>query len=169
MVDVPYCRRPEDVKLLPGAAEALRRVHELGYLAVVITNQSGIGRGLFTEDDLRAVNAELERQLAAEGARLDGLYYCPHLPTAGCACRKPETLLFERACKDLRIDPIHSYAVGDRGMDLEAALRIGSAAVLLKNSVGLAEAEVAGIRPAFVASTLLEFTEWLSSRPHPTR
>lgn len=167
MADVPYCRRPEDVRLLPGAGEAVRRIRELGYLAVVVTNQSGIARGLFTEEDLRAVNAELERQLAAEGAHLDGLYYCPHLPSAGCACRKPGTLLFERACADLNIDSARSYVVGDRGADVEAALRIGSAAVLLQNPVGLAEVNASRLRPTFVAPDLRAFADWLPTRPRP--
>lgn len=169
MVDVPYCRRPEDVKLLPGAAEAVRKFHDLGFLVVVVTNQSGIARGLFTEAELRSVNAELERQLAAGGARLDALYYCPHLPGAGCACRKPGTLLFERACSDLEIDPARSYVVGDRGADIEAGLRIGSAPILIRNDVGLAEIESSRLQPVRICSDLPEAAAWLSQLPQPNR
>src|SRR6266480_3433902 len=141
MVDVPYCRQPEDVRLFPGSAEAVRRFRELGFLVVLITNQSGIARGLFTEADLKNVNGEVERQLSAEGGHLDAVYHCPHLPSAGCACRKPGILLFQEACSDLVIDPAQSYVVGDRGASIEAAIRISSKPVLIRKKVGTAEVE----------------------------
>ncbi len=164
MVDVPYCRDPADVRLLEGSAQAVRRFCDLGFLVVLVTNQSGIARGLFTRADLDAVSAELRRQLAAEGAHLDGLYYCPHHPTAGCACRKPGTLLFETACSELAIDPGLSYVVGDRGADIAAGARIGSGTVLIRNERGLAEVQQAGLRPTLVCGSLLEFASWLQDR-----
>ncbi len=166
MHDVPYCRRPEDVRLMPGAATAVRRIHELGYLAIVITNQSGIARGLFTDQELAAVNAELERLLAEEGAHLDAVYYCPHLPTAGCLCRKPGTLLFEQACRDHGIDARRSLVVGDRLHDIEAGRRIGARTILLRNERNTKELEGSEVRPDAICADLSAFA---SSLPAPTR
>ena len=164
MADVPYARRPEDVRLLPGAAEAVRALNEAGWLVVVVTNQSGVARGYFTEADLGRVNAELERQLAAGGAHLDAIYACPHLPTAGCTCRKPGTALFEQAGREHGIDPAASVVVGDRGHDIEAGRRIGAATVLLRNDRGMAEVEAAGLEPAAVCDDLPAFVRWLAAR-----
>jgi histidinol-phosphate phosphatase family protein len=164
MRDVPYCRRPEDVHLLDGAGLAVRRINELGLLAVVVTNQSGIRRGLLTEADLGAVNEELRRQIALDGGRIDAIYACPHQPEDACACRKPGTLLFEKACRDHRIDPTRSFVVGDRGYDIEAARRIGARGVLLRNDVGLADVKGSGADPDLLCKDLLEFVSWLAAQ-----
>ncbi len=164
MADVPYCRRPEEVRLLPGAADAVRALNDRGWLVVVVTNQSGIARGYFTEADLQRVNAELERQLSSAGAHIDALYYCPHLPTAGCACRKPGTALFEQACREHGIVAEASILVGDRGHDIEAGVRLGARTVLLRNDIGLAELEKISVRPTVVVSDLREFVHWLEAQ-----
>ena len=104
MVDVVYCRNPNDVKLLPGAAEGLRIMADAGFAVVVTTNQSGIGRGYFTETDLHAVNERLRAELRSRGADFHALYYCPHRPEEQCACRKPRPGLLLRAASDLGID-----------------------------------------------------------------
>lgn len=160
--DVPYCRRPEDVRLIPQAGPAVGRLNALGFIVIVVTNQSGVDRGLFTVEDLRSVNAEMSHQLDTLGAHIDGLYYCPHLPTARCPCRKPGTLLFERACADFGIVPDRSFVVGDRGADIEAGWRIGSRAVLIRNPVGLGEVASLGRQPDLVCGNLMEFVEWLT-------
>ena len=161
MFDVPYCSRPEDVRLMPGAGPAVRRLREFGFLTVVITNQSGIARGFFMDIELRAVNAELERQLAAWNARIDALYYCPHLPTDGCACRKPGTLLFEQACREHAIDPEKSFVIGDRSADVEAGARIGARTILIRNDVGLAEIASRGVKPTAICQDLPDSVTWL--------
>jgi histidinol-phosphate phosphatase family protein len=133
IVDVDYPSRPEDVELLPGAAAVIRRLNEHGVPAVVVTNQSGIARGLFDEAAYERVRARLDALLAAEGARLDASYHCPHHPDFGspCDCRKPGTALHERAARELRLDATRSLYVGDRLRDVLPAQRLGGRGILV--------------------------------------
>ena len=133
IVDVDYPSRPEDVELLPGAAAAIRRLNEHGVAAVVVTNQSGIARGLFDEAAYERVRARLDALLAADGARLDASYHCPHHPDFGspCDCRKPGTALHERAAREMGLDPARSLYVGDRLRDVLPALRLGGRGILV--------------------------------------
>jgi histidinol-phosphate phosphatase family protein len=120
-------------------------VNQAGRLAVVVTNQSGIARGLLTEADYAATAARLAELLADGGARLDGQYHCPHLPglTGPCECRKPGTLLYRRAATDLGIDLAQSWWIGDAPRDVEPALVLGGAGAVL-----LREAPPPGVRHA---------------------
>ena len=102
--DVKYISRPEQVELIEGAAEAIARINAALVPVVVVTNQSGIGRGYFTMADYESVKERVEELLAERGARIDATYYCPHKPEDGCRCRKPDTEMFERAAADLGID-----------------------------------------------------------------
>lgn len=167
MADVPYCRRREDVRLLSGVGTAIRRLNDRGLLVLMVTNQSGIGRGLFTQSELDAVHDELARQLSLSGAHLDGIYACPHHPDEGCPCRKPGVLLFERACEERGIDPAASFVVGDRGADVEAGRRIGARTALVRNPVGLAELARAVRPPDVIVESLEGFVEWLESGTRP--
>jgi len=126
-----FVTRPEDLELLPGAAEALRRLKEAGYLIVVFTNQSGVGRGVMSADDVRAVNARMGELLAEAGAPLDGVYFCPHVDQDGCECRKPKHGLLTRAASELGIDLSRSWGVGDGARDLGAARAAGCRVVLV--------------------------------------
>lgn len=122
--DCPYCCRKEDVVLEPGAAEAISLLNSKGVLAIVITNQSGIGRGYFTVRQMEEVNQEMMRQLALRGAHIDGIYFCPHRPDEGCRCRKPSTLLIEKARSDFGTE--QEFVIGDRDdIDGEMARRAG--------------------------------------------
>jgi D-glycero-D-manno-heptose 1,7-bisphosphate phosphatase len=127
IVDRNYLRRPEDVSLLPGAAAAIARANREGWRVVVVTNQSGIARGLLTETDYEAVAAELERQLAAECARLDLQLHCPHLRSISgpCECRKPGTKLYRDAIEQLGIDVSRSWFIGDRLRDISPSRALG--------------------------------------------
>jgi len=98
---------------------------------IVISNQSGIGRGLYSEADYEQVKTRLDDVLRQHGAYIDASYYCPHSPDDGCACRKPGTLLFERAIADFRIDPSTALLIGDRFRDIEPAARLGARGVLV--------------------------------------
>jgi histidinol-phosphate phosphatase family protein len=120
-------RRPEEVILLDGAADAIRRLNEASIPVIVVTNQSGIARGVFTESDYEDVRLRLEALLAAEGAHIDASYHCPHHPdfTGPCLCRKPGVLLHERATAEHGLDPARSWFVGDRYRDVAPALRFG--------------------------------------------
>lgn len=124
--------RVEDFELLPGVADAVKAAHAKGLPVVVVTNQSGIGLGLYGHADVERLHAYLHRQLALQGARLDAVYYCPHHPSQGlCLCRKPGSLLLERALARLGIDPSLSVMVGDRDRDVEAAHRAGIRGILV--------------------------------------
>jgi len=129
--DVRYISRPEQVELIEGAAEAIARINTLLVPVVVVTNQSGIGRGYFTLSDYESVKRRVDELLAERGACIDATYYCPHKPDDGCRCRKPDTLLFERASADLGIDLGEALFIGDRWRDLEPAVRFGGRGVLI--------------------------------------
>lgn len=137
-----YLSDPEQVALVPGAAAALRRFRQAGYALVIVTNQSGIARGLYTEADYRAVEARVEECLAAAGVTLDGVYFCPHHPdfTGPCACRKPGLELYERASRDLNIDPARSIFVGDKVKDVLPAQAFGGTPALVQTGYGREEA-----------------------------
>jgi D-glycero-D-manno-heptose 1,7-bisphosphate phosphatase len=154
--DRDYLRDPAQVHLLPGASEAVRRLNTAAIPAVVVTNQSGIARGLLTEADYATTVRRLDGLLAAAGARLDGHYHCPHLPdlTGPCDCRKPGPLLYERAARDLDLDLAASWWVGDRERDLAAADRFGGRAILVLTGFGLDESRLPRDVPRSAAADL---------------
>ena len=122
--DKNYLYRAEDFEFLPGAVEALKLLQDSGYLLIIITNQSGIARGYYTEDDFRTLTEWMLGRLKEAGVNIARVYYCPHLPDAKipeyrkiCNCRKPETGLFEQAIRDYDIDMAGSYAIGDKMRD----------------------------------------------------
>jgi histidinol-phosphate phosphatase family domain/HAD-superfamily hydrolase, subfamily IIIA len=136
--DRHYLRDPADLQLLPGAAEAIRRLNRAGLAAVVVTNQSGIARGLLTEADYQGSVRRLDALLGDEGARLDAHYHCPHLPeiSGQCDCRKPGLLLYQRAATDLGLDLARSWWIGDRLRDVEPAGRLGGRGALVLTGAG---------------------------------
>ena len=124
-VDKNYLYKQEDFEYIDGAVEGLRLLCDMGYLLVIITNQSGIARGFYTEEDYLKLDSWMKKDLKDKGVRIAGSYYCPHLPEGKvkayaieCDCRKPKTALFRKAEKDLNIDMGMSYAIGDKGRDL---------------------------------------------------
>lgn len=129
--DVRYISRPEQVELVDGAAEAIARINAALVPVIVVTNQSGIGRSYFAVADYDSVKARLDDLLAERGAHIDATYFCPHKPEEGCRCRKPGTLLFERAIAEFGIDPRRALFVGDRWRDIEPALQFGARGVLV--------------------------------------
>ncbi len=134
--DPGYLADPAGVRLLPGVPAALRRLEAAGYVRVVITNQSGIGRGRYGEAEFQAVEAEMEHQLATAGAGVDAVYHCPHQAEAGCACRKPGTALHRQAIASLQLDPLRSWCIGDRTGDVLAAKALGARAILVRSGEG---------------------------------
>ncbi len=125
---------PEELRLLPGATDALRRLKDAGYLIVVFSNQSGVARGVMTLADVESVNARLAGLLAAEGAKPDGIYFCPHRSEDGCECRKPKPGMLLRAADDLGIDLARSWGMGDAARDLAAARTAGCRMILVHGS-----------------------------------
>lgn len=169
--DLEYLSDPDRIELLPGAAEALLKLHEAGFLIVVITNQSGVARGFFDEATCRAVNERFVEILAARDVPVTGVYYCPHLPGAvipeydvQCGCRKPGTDLFSRAVEELDIDISSSWAVGDSLRDLLPAKKLGASTILVltgkgQEQVSLPEAQSAADR---IAADISEAAEVIS-------
>jgi D-glycero-D-manno-heptose 1,7-bisphosphate phosphatase len=130
--DEHYLRDPALIRFLPGALPALRAIAEAGYALVVVSNQSGVARGLITRDELARVHEAFAELLRAAGTPLDGAYYCEHGPDDGCACRKPKPGLIQRAIAELNLDPSLSYMIGDKERDCEAGLAAGCRALWLQ-------------------------------------
>lgn len=131
-----YLRDPDQVQLIPGAAEGLRRLRELGLGLIVLTNQSGIGRGYFDEADLTAVHDRLRHLLREEGVELDGVYVCPHRPEDACLCRKPRVGLVERAVREHHFSPVEAFVIGDKISDVELGRSVGATTVLVRTGYG---------------------------------
>lgn len=134
--DVDYISRPEDVRLLPGVADAIGSLNDAGLPVIVVSNQSGIGRGYFTYEDYERVQARMEELVRAGGAHLDGTYICPHSPAdpSVCACRKPGVGLFEQAARDHGLDLAASWYAGDKWRDVEPALTLRGQGFLIPAS-----------------------------------
>ncbi len=132
--DISYPRDPAQIRLLPGAAGAVRRLNGAGLLAIVATNQSGIGRGLLTRQDYERTERRLDQLLAAGGAALDAHFMCPHLPEIDgpCGCRKPGPLLYRQAAERFDIDLRESWWIGDRLRDVEPAGHFGGRGILVR-------------------------------------
>jgi len=151
--------------MLSGVAAAIRKLNEARVPVVVVTNQSGVGRGYFPESLVREVHERMIAELTGEGARLDGVYYCPHVNADECACRKPKTGMLEQAAAELQLDLKKSFVVGDRGGDVELAHRAGSRSILVRTGFG--EGELAWHvaewkrQPDFVAKDIAEAADWI--------
>ncbi len=157
--EVNYLHRPEDLRMLPGTAEALRMLRGAGFRLIIVTNQAGVGRGYYTEEELMSFQRYFDRVLERDGVSIDGFYYCPHHPEHGigayrkvCRCRKPGTGMLEQAEKDLGgIDRARSWMIGDKESDTLAGKRFGLRAVLVGTGYGSGirreQAEKGGILP----------------------
>ncbi|HXG60690.1 MAG TPA: HAD family hydrolase [Planctomycetota bacterium] len=164
-----YVTTPEDLVLLPGAAAAVRALREAGWKVFVVSNQAAVARGLITEDELAAIHLRLAALLAAEGARLDGLYVCPHHPEGTieayaleCGCRKPRPGLLEQAAREHDLDLARCVTVGDSPRDLEAGKAAGTRTVLVRTGHGR-QAEAAGAEADHVADDLARAADWIIS------
>lgn len=138
-VEVDYLSDPDKAELIPGVPEALREIHAHGFLAIVVTNQSGVARGMYTQNEVNAVHRRIDELLAAAGAKVDGWYFCPHHPkhTGPCDCRKPAPGMLLQAAREHEIDLANSVMVGDRLSDLEAGRAAGCRTVwLVKTGYG---------------------------------
>ncbi|HRU05852.1 MAG TPA: HAD family hydrolase [Candidatus Brocadiia bacterium] len=165
-VEVNYLRRVEDLALEPGAAAAVRRLNEAGLLVIVASNQSALARGMLSEEGLAEIERRMEALLAAEGARVDEWYYCPHLPDAAveafrkaCDCRKPAPGMLLRAAEELGVDLGASVMIGDSERDVEAGRAVGAATVRVCH--GRPPAQTAA---DFVADDLAGAVEWWLGR-----
>lgn len=126
-----YLSDPAGLEFLPGAADGLCALHAQRFRLVVITNQSGVGRGLFSIEQLQAMNARLMQMVKEIGARIERIYVCPHRPDENCACRKPGTLLLLQAGAELSFDPARAIVIGDSASDVEFGHRVGAVTMLI--------------------------------------
>lgn len=141
MEDRNYLSDPNGVVLFSDTISSLKRIAESGFLMIIVSNQSGIGRGYFTEVELSKVNKRLEDLLAEGGVKLDAFYCCPHIDEDSCDCRKPKSGLILKACDDFDIDLKSSYVVGDKIRDIMTGLNVGTKAILVTTGYGANEVE----------------------------
>ncbi|HOO55424.1 MAG TPA: HAD family hydrolase [bacterium] len=170
--EVGYLNHASRFRLLPRSAEAIRLLNEAGVPAVVVTNQAGVARGYFPEERILEVHERMKKLLAEGGARLDGVYYCPHHPTAGvppyrcdCNCRKPKPGLIEKAVDELDLQAEGSYMIGDKFSDVQLGHLMKCSGILVKTGYGLGEWEYNrqdfDFEPEYVAEDLLDAVQWL--------
>ncbi len=166
VVNHGYLADPAGLEFAPGAAQALQWLYSHGYRLVVISNQSGVGRGFFSLERLAAMNARLNAMVEGSGARLEAIYCCPHAPDAACACRKPAQGLMLRAASDLGFNPESAIVIGDKGSDVEFGRAAGAMTILIAPTAAVAGGAVdanAETRPDLIAANLLEAARAVTS------
>jgi D-glycero-D-manno-heptose 1,7-bisphosphate phosphatase len=168
--EVGYLDRPERVRLFPWSVDAIRALNRAAVRVVVISNQSGVARGFFTEATVDTVHGRIAELLAAGGATIDAYYYCPHHPDGkvaayarACDCRKPGRALVDRAVRDLDVDPGRSFAVGDRWLDVALARTIGARGILVRTGFGRTEEARPpdGLKPDAITDNLIGAVSWI--------
>jgi D-glycero-D-manno-heptose 1,7-bisphosphate phosphatase len=173
--EVGYLDSLDKLKVIPSAYEAIRLINLNGMKALVITNQAGVAKGVFTEEFVNLTNERLQADLLRMGAKIDKFYYCPHHPTEGleiyrqeCTCRKPAPGMLLTAAQELNIDLTRSYLIGDRFRDMEAGKKVGVRGILVKTGFGKGllqddgpdEATPEG-KPDFIAEDILKAVQWI--------
>lgn len=151
--EVNFLSRIEDLRFFDYTDEAVRLLKENDYLVVIVTNQSGVGRGIYTESAMHEIHGKIQTDLTE---KIDAFYFCPHLPTDGCACRKPNLGMIEAAQRDFTIDLESSWIIGDKAMDVETGFNAGIKTALVLTGYGRKDIEKLTRKPDIVAETLLE-------------
>ena len=156
IVERGYLSAPEQVELLPGAAQGLGTMRTLGLGLVIVTNQSAVGRGYFDRGRLEEIHARLRELLAAEGVTMDGIYVCPHTPEDGCRCRKPLPGLLEQAARDLGFEARKGFVIGDKPCDIEMGQAVGATTLLVRTGYGAEHAAAGTVAADYVVNDLVE-------------
>jgi D-glycero-D-manno-heptose 1,7-bisphosphate phosphatase len=151
--EVNFLSSVDELRLFPYTFEAVKLLKDAGFLVIVVTNQSGIGRGIYDEAAMNAIHDEMQLQL--EGM-IDAFYFCPHLPCDGCSCRKPSLGMLESAVKDFAIDLSNSWMIGDKKIDVETGVKAGSRTALVMTGYGRSHAKQLDTRPDVLAENLLD-------------
>jgi D-glycero-D-manno-heptose 1,7-bisphosphate phosphatase len=154
-VEHNYLSDPAQLELLPGVVDGLRLLQNHNFGLVVVSNQSGIGRGIVGRDAVERTNARLEELLCSQGIVLGGMYYCPHRPDEFCPCRKPSTAMLDQAARDLGFDPSESFVIGDKPSDVEMGHRAGAKTIVVLTGYGRT-LNLKSPSPDFVAENLVE-------------
>lgn len=155
-----YLSALDQIEFIPGSEEAVARLNRAGAKVVVISNQSGVGRGYFTEDFVRLTHEFLQAHLHSHGSHVDAFYYCPHAPEADCACRKPKTGMLEKAGRDFQMN-LHGFLIGDRKSDVETGQRAGLKTVLVRTGYGEQTLQQGNVVADFIAGDLSEAVDWI--------
>jgi D,D-heptose 1,7-bisphosphate phosphatase len=165
-----YLDRLERLVFFPYSVDAVRLLNRGGFAVVIVTNQAGVARGIFKESFVAEAHRHITERLAAGGARVDGIYYCPHHPDASveayraeCGCRKPGSGMFTQAAADLGVTMADSFVVGDRWHDLEAGQRVGARGILVRTGYGRTEeaSPNAHVEPAAIADNVMDAVSWI--------
>lgn len=170
-----YVNHTSRFVMLPRVPEAFRMVNQAGFLAIIVSNQSGVARGYFPIELIYSINSMMKESVGKQGGHIDGIYFCPHYPKGSvqeyameCDCRKPRTGLIERACRDFEIDLMRSYMVGDHYTDMELAERLDIKGILVRTGygAGVIEYNLPGManKPSYIADDLLDAVKWIIER-----
>jgi D-glycero-D-manno-heptose 1,7-bisphosphate phosphatase len=159
--DVDYLSRIEDLQIFPFTLRALQLLKAKGYLIIVVTNQSGIGRGLYDEVALKTIHQTMQEQL---DHLIDAFYHCPHLPKAGCRCRKPGLGMIEQAQKDFEIDLRNSWVAGDKELDIQTGFAAGTRTAMVRTGYGSYHEHRLDTKPDVIAENILEAAKNIISR-----
>jgi D-glycero-D-manno-heptose 1,7-bisphosphate phosphatase len=166
--DKHYLGDPAGLELIPTVVDGLRKLTKAGVPIIIVTNQSGVARGYFTEETLIKIHKDLVKILEKQGVSILDVFYCPHMPDAGCDCRKPAPGLLLRASKKHGIDLSKSYVIGDRMMDIEMAHKVNARGILVPepgDQYGVDnETKASKEKPDFRTNTFLEAADWVLSR-----
>lgn len=156
IVEKNYLADPDQIQLIPGAAQGLRALQKLGWGLVIATNQSAVGRGFFSEERLKEIHQRLLQILAAEAVTIDAIYFCPHTPDDRCLCRKPAAGMIEQAARELSFDLTQTMVIGDKASDIEMGRRVGARTFLVRTGYGAEVAAENRIRVDHVVEDLAE-------------
>jgi D-glycero-D-manno-heptose 1,7-bisphosphate phosphatase len=159
--EVNFLSRVDDLRLFDFTAEAIGRLKSSGFLVIVVTNQSGIGRAIFDEAAMRSIHDTIQERL---GNSIDAFFYCPHLPCDGCHCRKPSLGMIEAAVREFEIDMARSWMIGDKKIDVETGFNAGIGSVMVRTGYGRAHEQELDRSPDIVADDLLEAVKQIISR-----
>ncbi|UCE43238.1 MAG: HAD family hydrolase [Candidatus Aminicenantes bacterium] len=172
--DVGYPNSYNMVEIFPYSFAAVRKINRAGFLSVIVTNQSGVGKGFIEEKNLRDIHRNLRLDFAKQKATIDAIYYCPHYEYAeipeyrkACACRKPNPGMAQQAVCDFNIDTAKSYMIGDKAEDILFGMNIQATSILLLTGFGqksISKLKEKGVEPAYVAETLKEAVDWILRR-----
>jgi len=155
IVEREYLSNPDQVELLPNADVGLRKMQAMGFGLIIVTNQSGIGRGFFSEEVLQKTHQKINEEFKNKGVTLDGFLVCPHAPEDNCACRKPKTKLIDDAAKELHFEPSQCVVIGDKLCDIELARNLKATSILVRTGYGKEVERESDIQPDFVTDDLL--------------
>jgi D-glycero-D-manno-heptose 1,7-bisphosphate phosphatase len=156
IVEKDYLADPDGVQIIHGAAQGIRRMLEVGLGVIIVTNQSGVGRGYFDENTVDEIHQRMQKLLLIEDIKIDGIFYCPHTPEDNCSCRKPKTGLIKQAAKELNFKPSECFVIGDKACDVSLGKNIGAVSFLVRTGYGAEEAQRKDIAPDYIVNDLLE-------------